>query len=313
MIGPSGAAAAGHGPELVAPGVRLVPLGNHVPLGPLSGYLVTGSVTAVVEPGPPERAACMIAALEDAGISRRDVRWILVTHVHLDHGGAAGRLLAELPNASVGVHPRGISHLVDPTRLAEAAQAAWGVRFDSATAPLPVPESRIVPLADGQRIDLGDGRIVKVIHTPGHATHHCCFVDESTRGVFTGDATGAHYDAETSPFGVALTTPGAAPPRLDVEAFLDSLVRIASEAPRLLYHTHFGVQPYSIEILEHAAGQIALLQALARSIHARGGTPEDMSETYLRWLARPGLRPEMLRVHTRFNNASIWRSTIRAT
>lgn len=298
--------------EEVAPGLRLVHLGDHVPLGPLSGYLLTGAETAVVEAGPPESAVRTLEALREAGIPRSDVRWILLTHVHLDHSGAAGRLVTELPRARVGVHPRGVAHLVDPSRLADAAQAAWGVRFDASTVPLPVPADRIVALEDGQRIDLGAGRIVKVLFTPGHATHHCCFVDAATRGVFTGDATGAHYGAEGSPFGVPLATPGAAPPRIDVEAFHDSLVRIAAEEPRALYHTHFGVQPYSVEILEHAAGQIALLQALARSVHARGGTPEDMVESYLGWLARdrPGLRTALLRVQTRFNNRSIWRSTI---
>lgn len=319
MSGPSRAVPADEGvdarpsSEEVAPGVRLVRLGDHVPLGPLSGYLLSGATTAVIEPGPPESAARALEALAAAGIPRSEVRWLLATHVHLDHAGATGRLLAELPNARVGVHPRGVAHLVDPSRLAEAAQAAWGVRFDRSTAPLPVPADRVVALHDGQGIDLGAGRVVKVIYTPGHATHHCCFVDHATRGVFTGDATGAHYDGSCSPFGVPLTTPGAAPPRLDVEAFLQSLVRIAAEEPRLLYHTHFGVQPYSVEVLEHAAGQVTLLQALARSIHARGGTPDDMVETYLGWLAssRPGLRMELLRVHTRFNNHSIWRSTIR--
>lgn len=303
---------AARGSEEIAPGLWHVHLGDHVPLGPLSGYLVSGAAAAVVEAGPPESAARTLEALRVAGIRRPDVRWILVTHVHLDHAGAAGRLLGELPNARVGVHPRGVDHLVEPKRLADAAQAAWGVRFDSSTAPLPVPKDRIVALEDGQRLDLGAGRLLKVVYTPGHATHHCCFVDHSTRGVFTGDATGAHYDAARSPFGVALTTPGAAPPRIDVETFLDSLVRIAAEQPLAMYHTHFGVQPYSVEVLEHAAGQVTLLQALARSIHARGGTPDDMAETYLGWLAkdRPGLRMELLRVHTRVNNHSIWRSTI---
>ncbi len=207
---------------------------------PRSGavYLVRGERTALVESGTASSAPRLLERLED-----EDLAFIFVTHVHLDHAGGAGVIVAEHPEATVVVHPRGARHLIDPSRLIAGARAASPHLFPLYGEPIPIPEARIRTATDGDQFDLGDGVVLEAIDSPGHAPHHLCFFEPSERVLFTGDAVGNH--------GTPVDTPLTVPPRFDLERGTATLRKLQTYEPLRLAFTHYGV----------ASGAPALLAA----------------------------------------------------
>lgn len=237
----------------------------------------------LVESGPGAALPLWLSALPAAGIPFEQIEWILVTHIHLDHAGAAGALLEHLPRARIGVHPRGVKHLVNPARLLSEASRVWGKDFELLGPMVPAPAERVVALADSDVIELDGVRRLRVLHTPGHAPHHACFFEETTRGLFPGDALGGIF-TEEGPFGEAMTMPGIAPPRGDLPTYINSVRRLAELQPHRLYATHFGLKDSALRHIEVAAGQIAILWDLCDSVQRRGGTlPEAVERAYALW------------------------------
>jgi glyoxylase-like metal-dependent hydrolase (beta-lactamase superfamily II) len=206
-----------------------------------AAYLVRGRRSAaIVETGSGSSAPRLLAALDEAGVAREDVSHVVVTHVHLDHAGGAGSLLAALPRAVLIVHPRGARHLVDPSRLVAGTAAVYGEeRFRAIHGEIvPVPAERLMEAPEGTSIDLGE-RPIRFLDAPGHARHHLVAVDEASRGIFTGDSFGLSYreaDARGRPFLFPTTTPV----QLDPPALHATIDRIVGERPERLYLTHFG-------------------------------------------------------------------------
>ncbi len=195
---------------------------------------------AFVDSGVSPSVPLLLAALEAKGLGRDQVDYLFVTHVHLDHAGGAGALLAQLPNAKVVVHPRGAPHLVDPAKLIAGTRAVYGEeRYNALYGEIvPVPRERLLITEDGQRLLLA-GRPFEFIFTPGHALHHHCIVDLDHGGVFTGDTFGLSYrefDVDGRAFVLATTTPT----QFDPEQMRASLARIVAYAPRALFLTHYG-------------------------------------------------------------------------
>lgn len=194
----------------------------------------------VVDTGTRHSVPLILQCLEEQGVAPADVDWIVVTHVHLDHAGGTGLLARELPNARILVHPRGARHLVDPTRLWAATLAVYGVpkaqRLYGEL--LPLASSRLVICTDGQHIDW-QGRSLRVLDTPGHASHHLSLFDEGSRIAFTGDTFGVSYpefdDAQGS---LALVT--CSPSQFDPDALHRSVDRIAALDPAAVCLTHYG-------------------------------------------------------------------------
>src|SRR6266536_3417373 len=155
-----------------------------------AGYLVLGERPALIETGPSRVASVVAEGITKAGLDPRDLGWIVLTHIHLDHGGGAGDLVRTFPNATVVVHPFGARHLVDPERLLASSARVYGELMDTVYGGLtPVEASRIKAVEDGEVIDLG-GRRLELIHAPGHARHHI--------GVFEPDA-GALFSRDGGP------------------------------------------------------------------------------------------------------------------
>jgi len=173
----------------------------------------------------------ILEAMDALGIKRAQVRWIFLTHVHLDHAGGAGALLPEFPNAKVVVHPRGAKHLADPTKLVASTKNAVGERFRFYGEAVPIPENRIYSAQDGEIFQLGKLR-VQAIDSPGHAPHHLCFFVPERGWLFTGDAVGLYIKGRLLPTTV--------PPSFDLEASLATLDRLAALNPKKLLFTHFG-------------------------------------------------------------------------
>ncbi len=218
---------------------RLIDSRLHRP-GMAACYLLRdGDELALIDTGTRHSLPQILQAIDSLGARPEQVRWIIPTHVHLDHAGGAGALMAECPNATLATHPRGLPHMIDPARLQAGASAVYGEaafardygRLD------PVPENRALAAEDGQALPLG-GRALRYLHTPGHANHHGCVFDADRGRLFTGDAFGLGYRelARPTPFILATTTPVA----FDPDAWFDSLDRMLALAPEAVCLTHFG-------------------------------------------------------------------------
>jgi hydroxyacylglutathione hydrolase len=195
---------------------------------------------AIVDTGTARAAPRVLAALAALGVAPADVEYVVLTHVHLDHAGGAGALMAQLPRARLAVHPRGARHMSDPSRLVAATAAIYGeetmrrVYGDV----VPVPAERIVEVGEGARLSLA-GRELRFFDAPGHARHHVFVQDSHTGHLFAGDSFGLSY-RELDVEGRQSVFPTTSPTQFDPEAFLGTLGRMRALAPEALYLTHYG-------------------------------------------------------------------------
>ncbi len=184
------------------------------------GAWVVGEV--IVDPGPASTLERLLEGLDGTP------RALALTHIHLDHAGAAGSLLERFPQVEVWVHERGARHLADPSRLLDSARRLYGSEMDRLWGEvLPVPADRIRVLSGGERVNG-----MRVAYTPGHASHHVSYLHESGHA-FAGDVAGVRIGDGP----VLAPTP---PPDIDLDAWERSLEVLEGWRPRCLAVTHFG-------------------------------------------------------------------------
>jgi glyoxylase-like metal-dependent hydrolase (beta-lactamase superfamily II) len=205
-----------------------------------SHLMVYEGRAAFVDTGANNAVPLLLATLEEKGLGRDQVDYVLLTHVHLDHAGGAGLLMEALPNAVAVVHPRGAPHMVDPSKLELGTRAVYGDEmFESLYGSLrPIGKDRIRTVADGEVLSLS-GRELEFIHTEGHARHHYCIVDRFANAIFTGDTFGLSYrdlDTDKGEFVFPTTTPI----QFDPEALHASIDRIMAYDPTALFLTHYS-------------------------------------------------------------------------
>jgi glyoxylase-like metal-dependent hydrolase (beta-lactamase superfamily II) len=202
--------------------------------------LEAGEHIAVIETGSNYSVDRILSVLEMRGWDRAAVSHVIVTHVHLDHAGGAGKLMQALPKASLVVHPYGARHMIDPSKLEAGTRAVYGDEaFDEMYGSLvPVAEERVIIMNDGDELSVGERRLV-FMDTPGHARHHFCVWDEQTRGWFTGDTFGISYRNLDTEAG-AMIFPTTTPIQFDPPALRDSVRRLMEKNPDCMYLTHFG-------------------------------------------------------------------------
>jgi glyoxylase-like metal-dependent hydrolase (beta-lactamase superfamily II) len=163
------------------------------------------------------------------------LRHIFVTHIHLDHAGAAGVLSRRLPWTRVYVHPVGAPHLVDPSKLRASASRLYGDQMESLWGTIaPVPQESLVVINDGDEIQI-PGSTLRVFETEGHARHHHAYLDTKSGLLFTGDIGGVRMP------GVRYVRPPTPPPELDIDAWRASLARLRALNATGLCPTHFGL------------------------------------------------------------------------
>jgi len=248
--------------EEIAPGVRLIDTLLAGWAGVTAAYLVTGEAPALVDTGARTSAPAVRDALAAEGVGPDDLRWIVLTHVHLDHCGATGILARAYPRARVVVHVRGARHLVEPGRLVAGTAAVHGERWSLYGGLDPTPANRIDAAEDGHTLDLGGGRRLRMIATPGHARHHMAVLDEATGTVIAGDALGLRFRG-------AGAYPALPPPEVDPPAGRASLDRLEALRPTAVCPAHFGPVPDPGQALEDARRQLALAAEAARDAPGR--------------------------------------------
>jgi glyoxylase-like metal-dependent hydrolase (beta-lactamase superfamily II) len=189
---------------------------------------------ALIDPGPSTSLSHLEEALERGGLRMHHVRQILLTHIHLDHAGAAGSIVKAHPHIEVFVHERGAPHLSDPAKLLSSASRLYGQDMERLWgAFLAVPSDRLRVLRGGERIDVA-GRTLEVAYTPGHASHHVSFFEPSSRIAFIGDTGGIRRGSGK------YVMPASPPPDVDLELWSASEARILQWDPDTLFLTHFG-------------------------------------------------------------------------
>ncbi len=235
-------------------GVSVIDAGFHRDHMAACYMMETESEVAFIEVGTNSSTPRLVKTLKDHGWSREDVRYVIVTHAHLDHAGGAGSLMQLLPNATLLVHPYAARHLINPAKLEAGARAVYGDEmFDQVYGELvPVAEERTLIMEDGDSVMLGE-RQLSFMDTPGHARHHFCVHDSLTHGWFTGDTFGLSYrefDTEQGEFLLPTTTPI----QFDPEPLKESVRKLVANKPDCMYLTHYGrvknVQKLAAKMIE---------------------------------------------------------------
>jgi len=212
-----------------------------------AGYLIEGSDPLLIETGSQTSVPALLDALARAGVGPRDLASVAVTHIHLDHAGGVGDVARAFPHATIYVHPKGARHLVDPGKLVRSAALVYGDLLDTLYGRLdPTPEERIRILDDGAVIDVGGGRTLTAIDSPGHAKHHVGLHDSESGILFAGDAVGVRLpDA-------GVLRPSTPPPDFDLDLALRSMHRFAERRPTGLALAHYGLIGETDELLAEA-------------------------------------------------------------
>lgn len=191
----------------------------------------------LIETGPSSTLPRLLSELGRLGVHPSEVRDVLVTHIHLDHAGAAGWWAGQ--GARVHVHPEGAPHLIDPSKLVASATRIYGALMETLWGAIPpAPAERVVVIRDGEILEVGGLRI-EVIESPGHARHHHVFRLGDV--AFTGDAAGIRLPE------VDWIDLPAPPPEFDLEAWHQTLARLRALRLSRLYRTHFDASPGEVD------------------------------------------------------------------
>jgi glyoxylase-like metal-dependent hydrolase (beta-lactamase superfamily II) len=239
----------------------------------IGAYLLdTPDGTALFDCGPTSCVASLKEGLADHGLSLQDVRHLLLSHIHLDHAGAAGVLVREHPELQVHVSELGAPHLVDPSRLERSARRLYGDVFDQLWGELaPVPEENVRVV---QHKALG----LEVFPAPGHASHHVGYLDPDGT-LYAGDAAGVRIQPDE------YVSPPTPPPEFDLEAWSRTLDEIDRRRPRRLALIHFGwvddPQPHLDELRARLHTWTAWVRegATEEEFLVRAGAERDLAST----------------------------------
>jgi glyoxylase-like metal-dependent hydrolase (beta-lactamase superfamily II) len=238
---------------------------------PFTVYLIKESEGVVIEPGPAALAPRIQEAMKQLGM--KDLAYIIPTHIHVDHAGGAGKLAQLSPKAKVLLHPAGLKHAVDPSKLIQSTKTVFGDDFEAGFGPiLPVPESQIKSVEDSEIIKVG-GRELQIIYAPGHAPHHMVIFDRSVKGIFCGEALGLPGGEDNR-----IILPAVAPPSFDQEIYLETMEKLRKLGARVLFYSHGGVVGHDTDSLIKQAEEFTritgeiILKALKE-----GGTNEEIN------------------------------------
>ncbi|EJL41784.1 MBL fold metallo-hydrolase [Brevibacillus agri] len=241
-------------------------------------YVIAEDELTLVETGPSPSVPYIREGLRRLGFSPEQVKYIIVTHIHLDHAGGAGLFLRECPQAKIVVHPKGARHLVDPSRLIAGARAVYHDDFDRLFDPIvAVPEERIIVRADQETLQIGANCVLEFWDTPGHANHHFSIYDPVSRGMFTGDTAGVFYP-QLQRDGIHFVLPSTSPNQFDPQAMLRSVERFEQRGLARIYFGHFGMTDDVADVYRQVREWLPVFVAEGEAVVAAGLGDGELAE-----------------------------------
>ncbi|HRD72097.1 MAG TPA: MBL fold metallo-hydrolase [Aquimonas sp.] len=276
--------------------IHTIDTGFHRPHFDAAYLVVDEGVAALVDSGINASLPMVLATLAQRRLTVDDVRYLILTHVHLDHAGGAGQLMQCLPKATLIVHARGARHMIDPTALIAGASAVYGRDEVERTYGhlVAVQPERIQTVTDGERIRIGR-RELEVFDAPGHARHHIVVHDPAAAAFFTGDTFGLSYrefDTAQGPWIMPTTTPV----QFEPEPMKQSIARMMRASPERMYLTHYGRVEAPQRLAALLVAQIDTMVEIAQASNRRySGSDrhkaicEGLTRLYLDGLAAHGV------------------------
>lgn len=255
-----------------------------------AGYLIPAPRPALIECGPALSIEHVVAGLAEVGLDPDDLAYLVVTHIHLDHAGGAGDIAEAFPTARIVVSEIGAPHLHDPEKLNASSRRVYGEVMDEVYGDCtPIAEERLVGVEDGHELDLGGGRRLELLYTPGHAKHHIGIWDSDTGAIFSGDSVGVKLP------GMRELRPATPPPDFHLDAATSSLRRYLERNPTRVYLAHYGALDPPREALEDAIDRLHLWAETAEEAYHEHDELDHVTETLARRFADevdPGLIPD---------------------
>ncbi len=207
-----------------------------------SYFIESNGELAIIETNTNNAVPRILSAIENEGFSLEQVKYVILTHIHLDHAGGAGLLMEKLPSAKLVVHPRGVRHMASPEKLIDSVKEVYGEEeyhklYGNI---LPVPEDKLIEAEDGIIIRVGD-RELFLKESPGHAKHHIVIFDKLSASLFAGDAFGIGYPLFRYNEGGMLIFPSTSPVQFDPRSAVETYKMILELKPEKIMLTHYGV------------------------------------------------------------------------
>lgn len=239
-----------------------------------AGYVIDAPRPTLVECGPALSIANVIDGLHGLGMDPDDLAYLVLSHIHLDHAGGAGDIARAFPSATIVVSEIGARHLVDPERLNASSRRVYGDLMDSVYGDCtPIDAARVRGVADGDRLDLGGGRVLDLLHTPGHAKHHIAAFDGDSGALFVGDSVGVKMP------GMTTIRPATPPPDFDLLLAERTLQRYRDIDPSVVYLAHYGAVDPPMESLQEASDRLRLWAETAEAAYLQHNELDHITET----------------------------------
>lgn len=252
-------------------------------------YVLAEDELTLIDTGASPSVPFIKEGLHELGYTLEQVKYIIVTHVHLDHAGGAGLLLQECPNAKVVVHPKGARHLADPSRLIAGARMVYGEQFDPLFDPIvPIPEKQIIEKTEGGQLELSPTCTLEFWDTPGHAKHHFGIYDPVSNGMFAGDTVGIRYQ-QLIPDNINLYLPSTSPNQFEPAAMQLAIDRFQASNFDAIFYGHFGMTTEPKEALRQASEWLVEFVEEAEAAVKQQKGPQELANR-LQELVREHLR-----------------------
>jgi len=237
--------------------------------------MIEGDRAALIDTAVNSGVPHVMAALKSLGLAPEQVDYVILTHIHLDHAGGAGSLMALLPQAKLLVHPRGARHMAEPSKLLAGTVAVYGSALTQQMYGklIPVSPERIIATQHGQTVAL-NGRELLLLDTPGHARHHICVRDSRTGQIFSGDTFGMSY-RELDRDGRQFIFPTTSPVQFDPPALHRSIDMLLELKPQAIYVTHYSQVTDIPRLAADMHRQIDAYAELARTLRPAGASRHE--------------------------------------
>ena len=252
-----------------------------------AGYLIEAPRPTLVECGPALSIDNVIEGLRELGMDPGDLAYLVLSHIHLDHAGGAGDVARAFPAATVVVSEVGARHLVDPERLNASSRRVYGELMDKVYGDCtPIDATRVRGVADGDKLDLGGGRRLDLLYTPGHAKHHIAAYDTDTGALFVGDSVGVKMP------GMTTIRPATPPPDFDLVLAERTLQRYRDLNPAVVYLAHYGAVDPPQEALQEASDRLQVWAETAESAYHEHDELDHITQTLARRFADEVMRTD---------------------